>query len=217
MSGLNKTRVLGVLAGRDMSGDKVLEWARSAEIVLAADGGANLLYENGFIADVALGDFDSINNSTKDAQKNLVYLPDQDHSDCDKLLEQAERRGYREITLCGVEGDLMDHLLGTMQSAASSNLLVRFAFRRGTGFILKGPLHWEEPVSKGARLSLLPLTECLGVTLKGVQWELTDSELSVSGMKSLSNCVTGQVAIDIHSGIAVLFLTHPSLEMPHWH
>ncbi|MDR3691658.1 MAG: thiamine diphosphokinase [Fimbriimonas sp.] len=213
---LNKDRILGVLAGQDLNPKRVAKWAESAEFVVAADGGANLLYDEGIIPDVAIGDFDSIYDSTKTAQTTLVHAPDQDTSDCEKLLDYVRSIGGERITLCSVEGDHLDHLMATFHAAAKSPLDVRLVVRRGIVQLLKGPVECFYDLPVGTRLSLLPITVCSIVDLHGVQWPLVDVELSPAGMFSLSNRTTGPVQVSITSGVAALFLSHPSLELPHW-
>jgi len=215
-SDLNKRRILGVLGGCDLSPERIASWARSADFVVAADGGANPLFENGIVPDLTIGDFDSIKNSTKEAQKMLVYAPDQDRSDCDKLLAYLSERGCTRLTICGFEGDLVDHLIGTIHSVAQSNLEVRLVTRRGIIWLLRGPSSVSLPVPADTRLSMLPVTLCKAVSIQGVEWPLADAEMSPLGMSSLSNRSLGPVQISIGSGVACVFLSHASLEKPHW-
>ena len=214
--GLNKRRVLGVLAGRDMPVEQVVAWARSADYVLAADGAANFLAEGDFIPDVVIGDFDSISRNTKDVQKMLVHIEDQNRSDCDKLLDYAQSLGFETITLCAMEGDAIDHIIGSLQSAARSTLEVRVATRRGVIMLLKGAVSASFDVPTKTRVSLLPISNCSGVELTGVEWSLFGTEMSPIGFTSLSNRSVENVSVSIDSGVAALFLSHPSLELPHW-
>ena len=213
---LNKKRILGVLAGQDLPSDRIAQWARSAELVLAADGGANLLFENGIVPDLTIGDFDSIIDSTKDAQTTLVHKPDQDFSDCEKLLKYAAGLGFRKITLCGIEGDLVDHLLGTLLAVAKSPMDVRLVTRRGIAWVLHGPMDSTFDLPVNTRLSLLPITECSGVSLSGVKWPLKEVELSPMGLCSLSNRTLGPVSVSMAAGVAGLFLSNSLLESPYW-
>ncbi len=213
---LNKPRVLGVLSGGDLPPEKLAAWAHSADIILAADGGANELFLVGVVPAATIGDLDSISNSTKGVQHCLVQDLDQNSSDCDKLLSYAEAQGFAEITLTCVEGDLLDHVLGTLASAARSPLSIRLALRRGIAYVLKGPAAVDLHLPDSTRLSLMPLTDCAGVSLSGVKWPLTDTTLSPMGLVSLSNQASGATQVEVKEGVAVLFLSHPKLEVPTW-
>jgi len=213
---LNKPRILGVLAGGDMPLEHVATWVDSADIIVAADGAANTLYSCGVIPHTTVGDLDSIASSTKDHQVELIHIEDQDTSDCDKLLTFAADRGYTDLTLLCSEGDLLDHVLGNLYSAARSNLKIRLALRRGIAHILRGPTHTEFETPRDTRLSLLPLTPCTGVTISGAKWPLKNATLSPLGQISLSNQASEKVEVQIDTGAAVLFLSHQDLETPTW-
>ena len=208
-------RTLGVLSGTDMKPDQVRAWAESADLVLAADGGANVLHSLGIRPGAIIGDYDSI---APEARVGLQLEDrDQDSSDCDKLLRYAERIGCLEITLCNVEGDLPDHFLGTIQSALKSSLQVRMALRRGLGIVLKGPIEFKVDSPMGARVSLIPLEKCEDVDLLGTQWALSKDSLAPDGSTSLSNrAVDSSIKLNMRSGSAVLFLIAPLFEKPEW-
>ncbi len=199
--------MLGVLAGADMPPERLAEWARSAGMILAADSGADRLLEVGIVPDLVVGDLDSISLLAQSEQREILHDPDQDTSDCDKLLALAAGMGCRSITLCGVEGDLPDHVLGTLHSAARASLDVRLAYRRGIGRVLRGPFAGSIATGAGKRVSLLPLVPCEGVTLRGLAWELEDAVLDPLGLTSLSNRALGDRAeIRLASGAALLFI-----------
>jgi thiamine pyrophosphokinase len=200
-----------------MSQSHIEAWARSAEVVLAADGGANVLNKVGIRADAAIGDFDSIESAARQTPMEVVYDPDQDRSDCDKLLALAVQRGYSEITLCNIEGDRLDHVLATLHSATRSPLNVRLALRNGLGHILKGECDLALDAMPGENLSLMPLETCTGVTLTGVAWGLHQADLSGRQRVSLSNMAThDQVTVNMETGAAVLFITTQRLTTPTW-
>ncbi len=213
---LNKPRVLGVLGGNDFPSERLKMWAETADQIFAADGGANLLRMVGITPLLTLGDLDSIEPESAASQLELIHIADQDSSDCDKLLAYVSGRGIEAITLICVEGDLVDHLLGSLFSATKSDLEIRLALRRGTGHILRGPVQTEYSIPKGSRLSLLPISDCSEVSLEGTEWQLDQAEMSTTGLSSLSNKATGRVKVSMSTGTAVLIASHPDLETPHW-
>lgn len=209
----NAQRVLGVLAGGDVSPTWLANWSNSADLVVAADGGADLLVTAGVPAEIAIGDLDSIQSQSY--LRECIHNADQDTSDCDKLLSWLHTQGVNKVTLAGVEGDRLDHVLGTLASAARSPLEVRLAMRRGLGWIVKDSL--EVAVLPGELVSLMPLTLCQGVRLSGVQWPLEGVDLDVLGTVSLSNrAMSPLVNVSLETGVAVLFVLGERLETPLW-
>jgi thiamine pyrophosphokinase len=208
-------RVLGVLAGTDMPTEQMMAWARSADVILAADGGADRLVANGVVPHTTIGDLDSLRSSVP--QEALIRDPDQNTSDCDKLLDLAVRNGYSEITVIGVEGDRLDHVLGTLASAVRAPISVRLALRRGVGWILRDAAKVEIQTLAGELVSVLPLERSLGVSLVGVRWPLSDAELSANGLVSLSNRATSEhLSLTVRSGAVLLTVLSSRLELPHW-
>jgi thiamine pyrophosphokinase len=212
-----KRRVLGVLAGQDMPLTLLGSWAASAEMLLAADSGADRLVEAGYEPHKIVGDLDSVTTSTLVLGAEIVQDQSLDFTDCDKLLRLAADEGYEEITLASVEGDLPDHFLATMQSAARAKLSVRFAMRRGVGWLVRSDRDLALDSQPGRRLSLLPLSETTGVRLTGVAWELNNADLQPHGMTSISNrTVNSLVTARVGTGTAFLFLEFPPEEIPFW-
>jgi thiamine pyrophosphokinase len=206
-------RVLGVLDGRDMAPELLLAWARSADLVVAADGAADCLLNIGVSPAIVIGDMDGM---TADAS-SLTVLRDEDpgSTDCDKLLRWAREQGHGNITLTNVEGDLLDHVMSTLSSCVACHRQVRLALRRGIGWVFSGPLQIN--VSPGARISLLPLTHCTGVRLHGVVWPLDNADLELGGRVSISNEATdGFVQASVGRGTAFLFAEYSREEMPIW-
>lgn len=208
-------RVLGVLAGADMPVKELLAWVESSSLVLAADGGANRLVECGIVPHSTIGDLDSISPEAARAQVRLISIEDQDTSDCDKLLHLAQELGTDRLTLAGVEGDLLDHVIGTIHSAAKIEIKVQLALRRGLAWILKGPAEFSRFVEEGTRVSLLPISVCEEVFLTGTQWSLNAATLGPEGLTSLSNRASGgSVKVQFAKGVAVLFVETNGL--PDW-
>ncbi len=212
------TKALGVLAGLDMPDSLLQKWALSADLALAADAGAHRLLSVGVPPSVIVGDFDSLHQGmVSEVLAEMIHLPDQESTDCDKLLQHAQSIKLEQITLIAVEGDRLDHMLATIHSAAKAEIGVRLALRDGIGWILKAG---EERVFKtrpGRRVSLLPITTIESVSFQGVEWPLEKSALSPLGPTSISNRTTGdKVSVHMLDGAAVLFLEIPEEELPQW-
>jgi thiamine pyrophosphokinase len=206
-------RVLGVLDGRDMDPALLLAWAQSAELVIAADGAADILLDLGVTPDLIIGDMDGM----KREPGSIDVLRDEDpgSTDCDKLLRWAREQGHANLTLISIEGDLLDHVMSTLFSCVAFRRNVRVALRRGIGWVFSGALQIN--VDPGARISLLPLTNCSGVRLNGVVWPLDHADLEPGGRISISNAATdGFVQACVTRGSAFLFAEYSREELPFW-
>lgn len=205
-------RILGVLGGQDVD-DRVFKfWAMESDILLAADAGADLALRHGIVPHAIIGDLDSVSEAALASGADIYKFDDENSTDCDKLLQWVVIQGHRSIRLIGVEGDRLDHVLGTLGSCARSPLDIRLILRDGEGILLKAGHHRLEAVA-GQRVSLLPVGEVEGVDAPGLRWPLTQATLQLDGLVSVSNVVeTAPLEISIASGTLLVILesTQPS-------
>jgi thiamine pyrophosphokinase len=154
---------------------------------------------------IVVGDFDSFASLPASSHLRLVQSIDQSTTDCDKMLALMKSDGHLSVTLAATEGDLPDHVLATYSSAIACGLEVRFAFRRGIGYLVRDGA--SIATSPGQRVSLIPLDACTGVGLRGVAWPLEEAEIEPGGALSVSNQATGdRVTARLRSGCALLFV-----------
>ncbi len=208
-------KVLGVLAGDDMPSVLAQRWCASADVIYAADGGADRVHRYGFVPNVLVGDMDSVSGLHPHSEWH--HDPSQDSTDCDKLIRVVFERGHEELTLLGAEGNQLDHTLATLHSAAKAPIRVRLALRTGLGWILRSGEVLHVPTEPGRRVSLLPLTRSHGVTLHGVQWPLFEAELDATGISSISNRADdSSVTATVQSGAVFVFVGFSEESMPIW-
>ncbi len=205
--GLASAKVLGVLAGADMPLEQLAAWAKSADLIVAADGAADRLILAGMPPHITIGDLDSLSEEAQNYLTDVRKDVDQETTDADKLLALVEALGHRSVTLIGSEGDLPDHQLAVYHSALACDLSVRFVFRRGIGFLVRAEDSLTVDCLVGSRVSLLPLAPADGVSLKGVEWELLNAPLALGARVSISNVAAGVgVSVSVGSGAALLFV-----------
>ncbi len=202
--------VVAMLGGRDLPEEVIRQWAVEATALYGADSGANRLLELGFRPTV-VGDMDSFVGPSEGLR--LVEDPDQETSDLDKLLKVVAQDGHRRLTVLGLEGDRLDHLLAGLHSLAKSPLDLLVVLRRGVGFLLgEGLFDWGEDL--GSRCSVIPIGAAV-VSVSGVRWPLDQAVLGMS--HSLSNVIDpGPLAVTIHSGSALLFVERDPMRVVQW-
>lgn len=209
-------RILGILGGRDLDGTMFKFWAQSADILIAADSGADFALEQGVRPHAIVGDMDSISPSALGCGADVYRVDDQNHTDCDKLFDLLHSWGHEEVTLIGVEGDRLDHLLATLHSCARTPMGVRLAVRDGLGHVLS-PGARTLPTLPGRRLSFLPLGEVTGLTASGLQWPLDSATLAFGTLISVSNVSESSACqIEFASGNLLVLQEIPSQYLPIW-
>lgn len=196
---------VGVLAGGDLAPGYLFRLSSMAEFVAAADGAADRLLAESVVPDLTIGDFDSL-RAPSSRLKEVLRVPDQDATDVDKLLAELVSRGHDRIVLSGCEGDLPDHFLASIQSAAKSPAEIWFAMRRGVGRILRPGDVGRLVTTAGSRVSLIPLVPCEGVATSGLRWTVNDGLLAPLGPSGISNRAAGRdVEVRVETGTLFLF------------
>ncbi len=85
------------------------------DIVIAADGGYDILKEKNLIPDVVIGDFDSI--EAEMPCKNIIRHPvEKDDTDTFLALKLALEKGYNNFVIFGGVGGRIDHTLANIQA-----------------------------------------------------------------------------------------------------
>lgn len=209
------TRVLGVLKGMDYPAEQILAWAKSAQLVYAADGAARTLIEAG-LAPVVVGDLDSLDRASIPKGVRVVHDPDQETTDCDKLITLMAAEGVTCFTLAGLEGDRLDHVFASLCSLVGRRMQIRVLLRRGMGFIVPCGENFRLNCPSGTRFSVLPLTLCWGVNLTNAEWSMTDAELRPGLHVSISNRSGEDTQLFLAGGTALVVIEGNPGEPPHW-
>lgn len=186
--------------------ENFLRWAHAADRIYAADSGADALLPLG-LKPVVVGDLDSVTSDLSGLR--VVEDPDQDFSDCDKLL----RLVYQEIespdlVIAGLEGDRLDHMLASISSLLATPLSSRVLLETGLAYPLSAPTVFRPPVADGTTVSLLPMGHCLA-SMRHCRWPLDRRNLALGEFHSVSNVAHQGFEVELHDGQALLIVTGP--------
>lgn len=175
---------------------KLRTYISPADVVIAADGGANIAVKANIIPHVVIGDLDSITPETKDflTQNNtsfIPYPPEKDFTDSELAIQYAIEQSYDELIICGILGDRLDHMLANVfhiaQIAQKTPLTILNGNQEVTVFT-------GSKTIKGVTndtLSLIPLSQdCKGITTSGLYYKLSNENLPLGSTRGISNVFT---------------------------
>ncbi len=183
--------------------------ARRADFVLAADGGADRALAAGVTPDAVIGDLDSVSPSAKQTlgADKFLFINNQNNTDLEKALDFLTQNGCKQCMICGFSGGRLDFTLG--------NFLSVYPYVKRMDVCFTGPGWTIYPLAagrkfackKGARVSLIPLKTCTGVSLKGLKYPLCNARLSWRRAgRSLSNQTTGKsFQISLKTGYMLVY------------
>jgi thiamine pyrophosphokinase len=170
-----------------------------ADVVIAADGGANWLATIGRTPHEVVGDFDSVSPDVlarlEGAGVNLDRHPiDKDASDLELSLAAAVAAGADEKVILGALGGELDHLAANLLllgSDLAAGRLITLVHDRTTARLLSGPSRLEIAAPAGSRVRLLTIGgSAVGVTTRGLHWPLDGDRLDAGSSRGLANVVT---------------------------
>lgn len=208
-------RALIIANGTGRSRRQLQRLARSADLVIAADGGAEVAARAGVDPHILIGDMDSVTLATRarlEAHGTDVRAvpPEKDQTDAELALEIAAGRGASEVWLAAAWGGRVDH--------AVANLLLVFLARqlgvrlclidgRSEAYLTDGPFVVDARV--GHLVSLIPLSPVVeGITTVGLRYPLRDESLVRGATRGISNVVVTSPAGLSAVGAGDLLLVH---------
>lgn len=180
--------------------------------VIAADSGYDHALDLGFAVDVLVGDMDSV--STRDAPAGVVverHPADKDQTDLELALELAARESPARVVVVGGVGLRHDHELATAMLLASPRWSqieeVDWVSQRSRVHVV-----WNRRIlhaDVGSVLSVVPVGgDALGVTTKGLRWELKGDVLPHGSTRGVSNIVTGPI-VEVRVEIGCVLVVVP--------
>lgn len=200
-------RALVVANGEPPAGDLLHRLASSADLVVAADGGAIIALDAGITPDAIVGDLDSVSSrpGLTFPPERLFRVPELDTTDLQKAVAFALDRGATEIDIAAAGGGRADHAL--------ANLSVLVTFRGKANIrvhdelfeisLVDGEAAIDAPI--GTLVSLVSIGTCEGVSTSGMRWNLTDFRLTF-GPRGIHNEVAVSPArVSVRSGDLLLF------------
>jgi thiamine pyrophosphokinase len=163
------------------------------DFIIAADGGYLHLSGLTAVADLVVGDFDSMDH--KPIHPNVIVYPaEKDKTDMILALDEGLRRGYKKFVILGGLGGRLDHSIANIQALSYLAMSGARGYLLGEGtavtVIKNGALSFGG--DRKGRISVFCCGETAhGVTIRGLKYELHNAVLSPSMPIGVSNEFTG--------------------------
>ncbi|MEO7296521.1 MAG: thiamine diphosphokinase [Candidatus Limnocylindria bacterium] len=193
-------------------------WLHNADLVVAADGGADSLDRLGRRPDLLVGDLDSAEASLVErlaASGTRVerHPIDKEASDTELAIEAAFGAGGSTVVLLGaLGGDRLDHELANLLLLADPAMAGR-DLRAVRGGTCVRALHAADRLllegEAGDVVTLLPVGgDAGGVTTEGLRWALDAATLRMGRSRGLSNeILNGTASVRIGQGTLLVVET----------
>lgn len=209
-------RIVVVASGALAPGDEA--WLDGADLVIAADGGAEALDRLGRRPDRLVGDLDSadpalVERLAASGTRIDRHPVDKEASDTELAVRAAVAEGADRIDLLGATGgDRLDHGLANLllladPALAGVELQVLVAGTRVRA--LRGGQVLALGGDPGELVTLLPIGgDAGGVTTTGLRWPLDDATLRMGASRGLSNeIVEPEASVRLGDGVLLVVET----------
>lgn len=194
-----------IFSGGEFNG--LPEGTRPADynLTVAADKGYAYAESVGIVPDIFVGDFDSFFEKSRVKSPEIFRLiPEKDMTDTQEAVEIAINRGADSILIVGALGGRIDHALANIQLlkfGLDRNANVEIADRCNRVLLLNAPVRIKR--QEDCCLSLIPLTRCEHVFIRGVYYPLSDAVMDLGNSLGISNEFVEEYA-DINPGNGLL-------------
>jgi len=205
-------KILILANGNKLSETLIRQEVETADVIIAADGGASVAYEFKITPHYVIGDFDSIGEGVlhyfEEKGSQIVRYPrEKDETDTHLAVDAALDMDANEIVIAGGIGSRFDHSLGNLL------LLIRIAQRGVRGKIIDdfnevyvSDSTFSIPGKPGETLSIIPFSENARVhRTDGLYYPISNRLLPIDYPYGVSNVFTKELAtIEISSGWVII-------------
>jgi len=207
-------KVIIVSGGNPPSKELLTSEIAEDTFLIAADSGANCLYDYNIEPHLLLGDFDSIDKKVLDYFKMCnciidIYPTEKDFTDTEIAVKKALCMKPNEIVFLGCTGSRVDHLLGNIG-------MLKICLENGVKACIKDKNNNIRLVNtsttlKGAVGQIFSLQsygdEIIGLTIEGAKYPLNNYNLKIGGSITISNeFAQAKVKLKFKAGMLMVIL-----------
>ena len=201
--------------GTVQTGRAMMTALAQADLIIAADSGAETALSQGYVPALVVGDFDSLHMSTADLEARGCRLVraaiEKDETDTELAIQVALEHGATAITLLGaIGGARFDHTMANVLLLAGIETVpMRIVDGPMTCWLLRGPASTSIIGQRGDLLSLFPLTgEASGVRTENLYYPLRGEALRFGKPRGVSNVLNGpQAQVSLENGLLLVIHT----------
>jgi thiamine pyrophosphokinase len=196
-----------------INGDPPKKFPKPEEygLIACTDGAFHYLKNLNFPLDkldFISGDFDSHSGSDENVyEEKFIYTPDQDKTDFHKALEIIAEKGFKSVDVLGGSGGEQDHFLGNLTVAFGfkDQLNIKFYDEFSEYYFVPNTIVVKNVKDK--MISLYPFPTVENITTKGLNWSLTNGNLSITSRIGTRNfAVEDEVSIEYEKGDLLIFI-----------
>ena len=189
------------------------EYLKRSEIIIAADGGGNLLIEKKIIPHFIIGDLDSLSEKSREYYKNrkvkVIRIKEQETTDFEKCLNFCLKSEIKEIYVMGGMCLRPDHTLNNISilKRYHKKLNIKFISDEFEIFFIDKKIDFAYKLNE--TVSFIAVPSASGVVTSGLKYKLSGDRLEFGVREgTLNSSVKKNISISFKSGSLLLFKKH---------
>ncbi|MCY1151797.1 MAG: thiamine diphosphokinase [Sphaerochaetaceae bacterium] len=190
------------------------DFAKDSDLIIAADGGLEIVEILGLDCDIAIGDFDSLKNiELLNNIKYQRYEKDKDFSDTELAIAYARDQGCDEYILLGGGEGRMDHLLGIWGIFKNYGPPICWLTRKDALYLVQDKKNFKTSIGETVSIINSILGSSALVNCDNLKWPLKNFVVT-SNHFSLSNEATkGILHVECKEGSVFVSFLNPREEV----
>ncbi|MDR2559001.1 MAG: thiamine diphosphokinase [Oscillospiraceae bacterium] len=183
----------GEISDYDYIKSRIMQFC--ADIIICADSGYNHAVKMELAVNLIAGDFDSIGKIPENIE-TARYPSEKNQTDTEIALSHAREAGAQEFLIVGATGTRTDHMLTNifmLKNCLECGERAAIIDEHNRIRITDSKLEIKD--KKDSIISLVPLTDCIGVTTEGLKYPLKSAELKLGEGFGVSNVMIGDKAL----------------------
>ncbi|MBN2364275.1 thiamine diphosphokinase [candidate division WOR-3 bacterium] len=197
------------LAGEKTKREDAINEMSDSDLLIAADGGYDILREYGIEPDFFIGDMDSTTFGDIPEKTITILAPaEKDQSDSELAVDFALSKKPSKIVLINALGKRPDHLFSNISLLFKKTETIEILDDHWTITALSGPCSYRlQKAFEKQMFSIFAFGDSLkGLTMKGFKYELDDCDVD-PGSRGLSNhMISDIIEVSFREGKAVIFI-----------
>ena len=182
---------------------------KDADIIIAADGGANLCRSQKIKPAYIIGDLDSITYENMEffSDSKFIEIPEQDQTDLQKALDYALSLNPTKIKIISVFGKRADHSLGNILIFQNYDESIPVEVYDNFGVMtFYSPGKYELKLQLGQKISFFSLIPIINLSLKGFKNQVNNADFQRNFI-GVSNVVISQkCTIEFQKGKLISYI-----------
>jgi len=176
-----KNKIAIIANGTINDADFHKDLLKKVDVIICADGGANIAHDLNIVPDFIIGDLDSVKSTVLQyfielGKTKIKKDTDQKKTDLELALSLAETLDPYEILILGAVGDRIDHTLANILCLTKIKSDVKAQIIDNKNIIELVENSSDIVGNKDDIVSVVPLTNVFGLTYNGLKWLVSNKD-----------------------------------------